>query len=84
MSQQHSRWVADIVAVIGLALGSETASAQNYLTHLDPDAPGLGINNSGQVVLMYYIYSNGTLTAFPTYYQFISRRIKCERDFWLW
>jgi probable HAF family extracellular repeat protein len=66
MSRQHSRLVAVIVAVIGLALGSETANAQtNYLTDLGAVAPALGINNSGQVVLQNYIYSNGTLTAFP-------------------
>jgi hypothetical protein len=28
-------------------------------------APGLGINNSGQVMLQNYLYSNDTLTAFP-------------------
>jgi len=65
MSRQHSRLIAVIVAVIGLALGSETANAQNYLTDLGPYAPGLGINNSGQVVLQNYLYSSGTLTAFP-------------------
>jgi uncharacterized membrane protein len=67
MSQQHSRLITVIVAVIGLTLGSETANAQtNYLTDLGAVAPGLGINNSGEVVLQNYIYSHGTLTAFPS------------------
>jgi hypothetical protein len=53
-------------AVIGLAIGSFTASAQsNNLTDLGPYAPGLGINNSAEVVLQNYLYSNGPLTAFP-------------------
>ncbi len=52
--------------VFGLAIGSFTASAQtNNLTDLGPYAPGLGINNSGQVVLQNYLYGNGALTAFP-------------------
>jgi hypothetical protein len=50
--------------VFGLAIGSFTASAQTHnLTDLGPYAPGLGINNSGQVVLQNYLYSNGALTA---------------------
>jgi len=49
-----------------MALGSITAQAQaNYLTDLGVVAPGLGINNSGQVVLANYFYGNGTLTPFP-------------------
>jgi len=66
MSWQHSRLISVIVAVIGLALGSETANAQtNYLRDLGAVAPGRGINNSGQVVLENYFYSDGTLTALP-------------------
>jgi hypothetical protein len=37
-----------------------------YLTDLGAVAPGLGINNSGQVSLQNYVYSGGTLTAYPT------------------
>jgi probable HAF family extracellular repeat protein len=49
-----------------LALSSAVANAQaNYLADLGAVAPALGVNNSGQVVLQNYIYSNGTLTAFP-------------------
>jgi probable HAF family extracellular repeat protein len=44
------------------------ANAQEItnLTDLGAVAPGLGINDSGQVVLEKYLYSDGTLTAFPT------------------
>jgi hypothetical protein len=50
-----------------LALGSTAIEAQtNLLTDLGAVAPGLAINNSGQVALQSYLYSNGTLTQFPT------------------
>jgi probable HAF family extracellular repeat protein len=62
-----------IAAVVGgaLLLGSVTASAQagTNLIDLGAVAPGLGINNSGQVVLRNYWYSKGTLTAFPNGFQ---------------
>jgi hypothetical protein len=58
--------IAALVSLSAIALGSITAQAQaNYLTDLGAVAPGLGINNSGQVVLASYFYGNGTLTAFP-------------------
>jgi len=61
-----SRAMAVGFGVFGLAIGSFIANAQkNNLTDLGPYAPGLGINNSGQVVLQNYLYSNGALTAFP-------------------
>jgi hypothetical protein len=41
------------------------ANAQNYLTDLGAVAPTLAINNSGQVVLQSYLYSNGTLAPLP-------------------
>lgn len=48
------------------ALCGGPALAQNYLQDLGAVGPGLGINNSGQVVLQGYLYSGGTLTPFPT------------------
>jgi hypothetical protein len=58
--------IAAVVSLGAMALGSITAQAQaSYLTDLGAVAPGLGINNSGQVVLAKYFYGNGTLTAFP-------------------
>jgi hypothetical protein len=60
------RAIVGIVSVGVLAMGAVAARAQaNYLTDLGAVAPALGINNSGQVVLQSYIYSNGTLTALP-------------------
>jgi hypothetical protein len=55
-----------LTALAVSALMSLPAFAQNYLTDLGAVAPALGINNSGQVALQNYIYSNGMLTAFPT------------------
>ena len=49
----------------GLALGSAIAGAQNLLTDLGPGT-ATGINNSGQVVLLNGIWTNGVVTAFPT------------------
>jgi probable HAF family extracellular repeat protein len=49
----------------GLALGSAIAGAQNLLTDLGPGT-ATGINNSGQVVLLNGIWSNGVVAAFPT------------------
>jgi probable HAF family extracellular repeat protein len=56
------------LAVGAVGLGSAVANAQEVtnLRDLGAVAPGLGINDSGQVVLQNYLYSNGTLTAFPT------------------
>ena len=66
MSWKTIRLIAALVSICGLALGSAAANAQtNYLTDLGAVAPALGINNSGEVVLQNYIYSHGTLTAFP-------------------
>jgi len=65
MLRDRNRTIAVLAIVSGLAFGSPTATAQNYLTDLGAVAPGLGINNSGQVVLKNYLYSNGALTAFP-------------------
>ena len=63
----HVRAMMVTVSVGVLALGSVGANAQaNYLTDLGAVAPGFGVNNNGQVVLQNYIYSNGTLTPFPT------------------
>lgn len=59
------RIITAMLAVGALALGSSAASAQANLTDLGAVAPGLGINGSGQVVLQGYLYSGGTLTAFP-------------------
>lgn len=66
MSWTQVRATMVIVSVGALAMGSIDANAQaNYLTDLGAVAPALGVNNNGQVVLQNYIYSNGTLTAFP-------------------
>jgi probable HAF family extracellular repeat protein len=51
--------------VAGFALLSTIANAQNLLTDIGPGT-AFGINNSGQVVLQNGLYSNGTVTAFPT------------------
>ena len=67
MSWRPLRIIAAIVSVSSMLLGSPTATAQtNYLTDLGAVAPGVGINNSGEVVLQNYIYSHGTLTALPS------------------
>jgi hypothetical protein len=47
------------------ALYGGTAVAQNNLNDLGAVAPGLAINDNGQVVLQGYLYSGGTLTTFP-------------------
>jgi len=59
--------IAAIISVGSMLLGSPTATAQaeDNLINLGAVAPGRGINNSGQVVLQNYWYSQGTLTAFP-------------------
>ncbi len=59
--------IASIVGVGSILMGSPTVTAQEVsnLKDLGAVAPGLGINNSGQVVLQNYLYSDGTLTAFP-------------------
>ena len=56
---------ATICITAGLALVSATANTQNLLTDLGPGT-AYGINDSGQVVLSNGIWSNGTVTAFPT------------------
>jgi probable HAF family extracellular repeat protein len=60
--------LAAILSVSSMLLGSPRAMAQaaDNLIDLGAVGPGLGINNSGEVVLENYIYSNGMLTAFPT------------------
>jgi hypothetical protein len=63
MKLRAIRVSALLTLVLGLA--TSTVAAQNYLNDLGAVAPGLGINNSGQVVLQNYFYSSGTLTAFP-------------------
>jgi probable HAF family extracellular repeat protein len=67
MSCKPIRTIVAIIGVSSMMLGSAVANAQeeNDLIDLGAVAPGLGINNSGQVVLQNYIYSSGTLTAFP-------------------
>lgn len=58
--------IGAIISVGSILLGPPIATAEtNYLTGLGAVAPGVGINNSGQVVLQNYWYSQGTLTAFP-------------------
>jgi probable HAF family extracellular repeat protein len=57
--------LATFCIAAGLAFGSATTSAQNLLTDLGPGT-AFGINNSGEVVLSNGIWSNGTVTAFPT------------------
>src|SRR5208337_5435277 len=56
---------ATICITAGLALVSAAANTQNLLTDLGPGT-AYGINDSGQVVLSSGIWSNGTVTAFPT------------------
>jgi hypothetical protein len=60
--------IAAIISFSSMLLGSPTATAQaeENLVDLGAVAPGLGINNSGEVVLQNYIYSAGALTAFPS------------------
>jgi probable HAF family extracellular repeat protein len=55
------------VSLFALALLSPavTLAQANNLTDLGPYAPGRAINIAGQVVLQNYLYSGGTLTAFP-------------------
>jgi len=57
--------VSAAVGMTALALAGAAHAQSNSLTDLGMVAPGLGINNSGQVVLQNYFYDNGTLTAFP-------------------
>jgi hypothetical protein len=66
MSQGIHRLPAIICSVVAFGLGSVRADAQaNLLTDLGVGT-GYGVNNSGQVVLQNGIYSNGSVTAFPT------------------
>jgi probable HAF family extracellular repeat protein len=51
--------------VVGLTLISTISSAQNLITDIGPGT-AFAINNSGQVVLQNGLYSNGTVTAFPS------------------
>ncbi len=66
MSWKPVRIIAAIISVGSILLDSPiaTAQAEDNLIDLGAVAPGLGINNSGQVVLRNYWYSQGTLTAF--------------------
>jgi probable HAF family extracellular repeat protein len=43
----------------------DRGNAQNYLIDLGAVAPGLGINNAGEVVLQNYTYSSGSLMPLP-------------------
>jgi hypothetical protein len=53
------------LGIVALVATAGIARAQlSPLIDLGPYAPGLAINNSGQVVLQHYFYGNGTLTAF--------------------
>ena len=67
MSSKPISIIAAIISVSSVLLDSPIATAQaaGNLIDLGAVAPGLGINNSGEVVLQNYIYSHGTLTAFP-------------------
>jgi hypothetical protein len=54
------------LGMIAIAAAAGVARAQSSaLLDLGPYAPGLAVNNSGQVVLPGYFYGSGTLTAFP-------------------
>jgi probable HAF family extracellular repeat protein len=65
MSNRPLGVLATLCSVAGLALGSTAANAQaSLLTDLGTDS-GLGINNSGEVLLSSGIYSNGSVTVFP-------------------
>lgn len=66
MTFRRTRYSAAMVLSAAAAAFSIGANAQNYLIDLGPVAPALGINNSGQVVLQNYLYSNGVLTPFPS------------------
>ena len=59
------RLIAKVCWIPVLAVGSAATSAQTPLTDLGPGS-AYGINNSGQVVLSNGIWTNGTVTAFPT------------------
>jgi uncharacterized membrane protein len=67
MSWRPPRIIEAIISVSTLVLGSAGATVQEAtnLIDLGPVAPGLGINNGGEVVLQNYIFSHGMLTAFP-------------------
>jgi hypothetical protein len=68
MSWRPLRVIAVIISVSSMLLGSPIAMAQTVgnLTDLGAVAPGVGINDSGEVLLSSYLYSHGTLTAFPS------------------
>lgn len=66
MSYRTMGALAAVLTVGGLVSVPDAVRAQSaFLTDVGAVAPGLGINNSGQVVLANYFYSGGTLTAFP-------------------
>jgi probable HAF family extracellular repeat protein len=65
MSKPRLHWITALRGVLTFLVTGEALAQTNYLTDLGAVAPALGINNSGQVALQNYIYTNGTLTAFP-------------------
>jgi probable HAF family extracellular repeat protein len=70
-------WIATLCCAAGLTLAPLGACAQNFLTDLGTGSAS-GLNNSGQVVLSNGIWSNGTVTAFPT--GFLGKAINAQGD----
>jgi hypothetical protein len=54
-----------LIAVIACGLALPAGAQPYYLTDLGAVAPGLAINNSGQVSLLNGYYSGGTYTLYP-------------------